>query len=67
MNPVDILVIQNWVNNEFHQKIFDDDWLYKHLAIIKVGHERGEDSIDIMRTFLASAVCDAAGLSMKGN
>lgn len=67
MNPVDTLVVQNWVQNEFRQKVLDDNWLYKHLAIIKVGHERGEDSFDIMRTFLAAAVCDAAGVSMKGN
>ena len=67
MNPVDTLVIQKWINNEFRQKLLDDTWMNKQLALIKVGRDIGQDPLQVMRAFLAAAVCDAAGISMKGN
>lgn len=67
MNTLDTLIIHNWVNNVFREKVLDDDWLVKHLALIKIGLDLGTDPIHTMRVVITAAVCDAAGISVQGN
>jgi hypothetical protein len=66
MNTLDTLIIHNWINNVFREKVLDDDWLVKHLALIKIGLDLGTDP-HTMRVVITAAVCDAAGMSVQGN
>ncbi|RKZ12570.1 hypothetical protein DRQ50_11750 [bacterium] len=66
MNIIDKITVQNWINNEFKDKINDDKWISKQMDQLRIGHEKGDSHITICRHFLAAAVCSAAGISILG-
>jgi hypothetical protein len=67
VNIVERMAVHKWINGEFKDRLLDDEWLKKQMEMLVVGRAEGEELLQIFRCFLAAAVCDAAGMSVRGN
>lgn len=49
-------VLRSWLNCEFHNALRDEERMLEAMAVLKVGHDRGDLAIDVCRAMIAAFV-----------
>ena len=52
------IILRSWLETEFKRAVFDDEKIRMFAAMLKVGHDKGDDPMHILRVCLSAFVCD---------
>ena len=51
-------ILRQWLDTEFRDAVKDDERVFKAAAVMKVGVEKGDTPVEIVRRVIASFVID---------
>mgnify|MGYP007073357186 CR=1 FL=1 len=58
-------LVRKWIADNLRPALRDPEFMKRHLALLKVGKEAGDDPAEILSRFVASVVLDAAGVEIE--